>query len=296
MTRGLLLGTDELYRERGYVGMSRGRERNHLYVVGATEIEDSTGHGPPTPGLDPLVAVLQALSVETDKRFAIDTGDPIIRWPIEDLVAKKHRLRRVLDACPPDRTRDIKSLTARRDELAAEIEPLAGRYNDLADRRLLGRAKRAELQDLGRQVGDRGVALSRVDGELRAARQDTAGHDQFQLDHAPDRSLLEALEHELDRHIATRVDQHVAHPPGYFCRILGPVPEHVDDLASWRRGASILEGHQLGADRDPSTAPRSSVLGSATEAAEMRARLEVIRHDSQTLEPPALDREWGLEL
>ncbi len=74
--RGLLLGTDELYRERGYVGMSRGRHTNHLYLVGAAEVDDSAGHGPPPRHGDPAEAVQAALTHQTDQRLAIDTGNP----------------------------------------------------------------------------------------------------------------------------------------------------------------------------------------------------------------------------
>lgn len=87
--RGLLLGTDEVWRERGYVAMSRGRASNHLYLVGATERDDSTGHGPPEAVADPVDAVRQAMSVTTDKRLAIDTGDALATWPDDALVVER---------------------------------------------------------------------------------------------------------------------------------------------------------------------------------------------------------------
>ena len=74
--RGLLLGTDELFRERGYVAMSRGRLSNHLYLLGATPADDPAGHGPPAPTLEPTDAVRQALHRQSEQRLAIDTGEP----------------------------------------------------------------------------------------------------------------------------------------------------------------------------------------------------------------------------
>jgi conjugative relaxase-like TrwC/TraI family protein len=74
--RGLLLGTDELFRERGYVGMSRGRISNHLYLLGATPADDPAGHGPPDPTLEPVETVRQALQRTSEQRLAIDTGEP----------------------------------------------------------------------------------------------------------------------------------------------------------------------------------------------------------------------------
>ncbi len=44
--RAFVLGTDDLYREMGYVAMSRGRLGNHLYVVGEPTREIEPLHGP----------------------------------------------------------------------------------------------------------------------------------------------------------------------------------------------------------------------------------------------------------
>jgi hypothetical protein len=41
--RAFLLGSDQLYREAGYVGLSRGRLSNELFVV-AAEVGDPIGH------------------------------------------------------------------------------------------------------------------------------------------------------------------------------------------------------------------------------------------------------------
>jgi Ti-type conjugative transfer relaxase TraA len=292
--RGLLLGTDELYRERGYVGMSRGRISNHLYLVGGIEPDDATGHGAlPTPE-DPVVAVQQALAYTSPQRLAIDQGQPVAPMSIEDLVAEKHRLGAVLAAGPPDRARDVVALTQRRNALAAEIEPLADRYDALADKRLRGRATRAEQRALGQQIGERTAALGRVTTELWTAEGDTERHHQFQLEHAPDRARLAIIESELDRQIRARVDAHVLAPTGYLQRILGPVPEGDGALRAWKRGAHILESHHLGASADPRRPDRASVLGSPTEIAETRARLEVVAVQPPRREPVGV--HFGLEL
>ena len=38
--QALLLGSDALYREAGYVGLSRGRQRNDLHIVDSTGDDD----------------------------------------------------------------------------------------------------------------------------------------------------------------------------------------------------------------------------------------------------------------
>ena len=295
--RGLLLGTDELYRERGYVGMSRGRTSNHLYIVGGVPIDDAAGHGPPPLTHDPIVAVQQALSVETDKRLAIDTGDPLAVWPIEDLVAEKHRLHRLLDTCPPDRSHDIRSLTARRDELTDQIEPLADRYNALADRRLRGPATRAEQRAVSKELGDRTTALSRVTSELWDATAAMTDRDAFLADHEAERRRLDHVDAAIDHQIDSRVEQHFAAPTKDHLRILGPVPAAPTARAAWKRGAHLLEAHHLGIDHDPPEPPRSAVPGSATEAIEMRARLETIGHRERDRSPGRdLEVDLGLGL
>ena len=259
--RGLVLGTDELFRERGYVALSRGRITNHLYLVGATGIDDSTGHGPPPLTDDPVEVVQHALHRQGDKRLAIDTGEPLAFWPIEDLVAEKHRLTGVLAACPPDRSHDIAALTTRREQVQDEIEPLVYRYNELADRKLRGPGTRSEMRDLREQIGERSRGLDRLTTELDDARSGMGEREQFQTDHAHEARFLDAVDDELDRQLRSRAWRTAADPTDYHLHILGPVPSDSGHQAIWLRGATILDRHYLGIDRDPVQRERSSLLG-----------------------------------
>ena len=71
----LLLGTDQLSRESGYVGLSRGRQSNRIYVLD-TGHDDSDieleRHGWPSRRKDPAVAVLEALHTSHAKELAAD--------------------------------------------------------------------------------------------------------------------------------------------------------------------------------------------------------------------------------
>jgi conjugative relaxase-like TrwC/TraI family protein len=273
---GLLLGTDELHRARGYVGMSRGRISNRLYLIGAEPVDDATGHGPPPLQADPTDVVRHALAHDTQQRLAIDTGDPFDTWPIDALIAEKHRLHQLLAAGPPDRSADVRAFTDRQAGLEAEIDSLADRRDQLASRRLRGPSTRTEIRDLQCQIDERTNAVDHVAAELRAARLDTRQHAAFTAAHAPDRQRLDAIGSAIDRQIARRVDQHAANPTAYLERILGPVPANPGQLARWKQGAAILENHHLGADHDPAANDRPSILGSPTESAELRARLHAV--------------------
>jgi conjugative relaxase-like TrwC/TraI family protein len=274
--RGLVLGTDELFRERGYVALSRGRISNHLYLIGAHEIDDSTGHGPPPLADDPGEVVQAALHRQGEKRLAIDTGEPLAFWAIEDLVTERHRLTAVLAACPPDRSHDIAALTTRRDQAQAEIEPLVYRYNELADRKLKGPGTRSEMRDLRDETGDLSRGLDRLTTELADAHCAMREREEFQTDHAHDTGFLNAIDHELAQQLHSRVRQIAADPTDYHLHILGPVPAYPDHQATWLRGATILERHRLGLDRDSGRCERSSLLGGPREMAETKARLETM--------------------
>jgi conjugative relaxase-like TrwC/TraI family protein len=273
--RGLLLGTDELFRERGYVGMSRGRLSNHLYLLGATPADDPAGHGPPGPTLEPADAVRQALQHQSEQRLAIDTGEPVAAWPIGRLVTERHRLLTVLAACPPDRSYDIAALATRRQQVTEGLAPILERHNELADRKLRGPGTRAEQRDLRQQVAGLTDGLSRLSAELDDAKLGMSTREQFHTDHANDASRLEAVEHLLARHLDSRVQHAGENPTDYHLRILGPVPADPAQLATWLRGAAHLERHNLGLDHDP-TQLSTSTPRSRGDRAEALARHEVV--------------------
>ena len=78
--QAMLLGSDALYREAGYVGLSRGRQRNDLHLVDRPA-EDDPGredcHAPrrPQPEVeDALAAVRTALTRSRAQALALDLG------------------------------------------------------------------------------------------------------------------------------------------------------------------------------------------------------------------------------
>ena len=103
--------------------------------------------------------------------------------------------------------------------------------------------------------------------------------EQFQTDHAHDADRLDVVEHELDRHLQTRVRHIAENPTDYHLRILGPVPTDPDHRPTWLRGAAHLERHNLGLDHDP-TRPDTSTPRSRRDRAEALARHEVVDHPS----------------
>jgi ATP-dependent exoDNAse (exonuclease V) alpha subunit len=72
----LILGSDELTRERGYVALSRGRHTNRIYITG--ELPDSIERtaGPPDLEREPAAMLRSALQRRTAKGLALDGGSP----------------------------------------------------------------------------------------------------------------------------------------------------------------------------------------------------------------------------
>lgn len=69
---GLLLASDDLHREMGYVGLSRGRESNRMYLVSDEPADELEYHGRSEEKSDPLDLVINSLKRSTAKELAID--------------------------------------------------------------------------------------------------------------------------------------------------------------------------------------------------------------------------------
>lgn len=100
--RCLTLGTDDLYREAGYVALSRGRTANVLYAVGGHGVDDDLTHASQRDASDPVEAVRDALGREAGKQLAVEKAVPDHDWGIG--ATERHRLLaeiEALDGAPP---------------------------------------------------------------------------------------------------------------------------------------------------------------------------------------------------
>jgi hypothetical protein len=121
-------------------------------------------------------------------------------------------------------------------------------------------------------------------------------HEQFKVDHAPDATRLNVVEHELEQHLVRRAQIAVEQPSAYQLQILGPVPADQHYVATWMSAAVTLDRHHLGLDPDPThldvTPDRYG-----RQRAETLARLEVVAIPRER-EPitRTLERGLGLDL
>src|SRR5207248_2333111 len=96
--RAFLFGTDQLYFELGYVGLSRGRITNHLYVVASDH--DNAERGTSTDRCAPDDELRRALSTSRAQRLAVDQLDP--PDSLGALVRERNLLRLTLPRVGPD--------------------------------------------------------------------------------------------------------------------------------------------------------------------------------------------------
>ncbi len=88
--RCLVLGTDDLYREAGYVALSRGRVSNVLYAVGSRGIEGDLTHARQQhDASDPVNAIRDALGREGSKQLAVEKAARFDDWGIGSTERKR---------------------------------------------------------------------------------------------------------------------------------------------------------------------------------------------------------------
>ncbi|CAN5398901.1 MobF family relaxase [soil metagenome] len=76
---GLLLASDDLHREMGYVGLSRGKQSNRMYLVASEASDELERHSRPAEKSDPLDLIVNSLRRTAAKELAIDQA----RSPLE---------------------------------------------------------------------------------------------------------------------------------------------------------------------------------------------------------------------
>jgi Ti-type conjugative transfer relaxase TraA len=286
-----VLGSEALYREWGYVALSRGRQTNRLYqTVLDQHLDEIHYHVHQTD--DPNTAL--------GARMARSRAQESVTPELKELAVQWRALHRRLTDDDIARSR---TLGARRSELVAARQHTAARFERLQRRlddsgrglgRVRNRAQAADLRQataqLAEQLGAIDRQIERIDTELAElptpmhVRQLTAKHA------ALTRQLRQAAEARLARH-----DQD---PPAYLSAALGPRPD--ERASAWDRATVALEDYRLrwsitDPDRTFPTPPtdelqRDDFRHALQTAKDARIELLTERHQRQR---PAL-RQRGL--
>ncbi len=206
-----LLGSPSLNALVGYTGQSRGMAPTHTWNTRALAVADHVGLA--ADNRSATEAVLAGLQREPVTTFAA-ADDP---WVLDTrLRAERDGHLAVLDAAPPDRTRELRRAeedarqAARRADLAAgELARAEARLRTcgpLAGLRRSGRLERADAEAAlpsARDGAARARARSReATGRVAAVGLEAAGRGAYLERHAWRHQRIAALDAELDRHWA----------------------------------------------------------------------------------------------
>jgi conjugative relaxase-like TrwC/TraI family protein len=290
--QALTLGSDDLYRELGYVAMSRGRKANHLYVVGPAPIDDDAPHAP-TLERNAQEILAGGLNTSRSQHLALDAADGVAfhLWSTTDLIAEQRRLRAVLAKAPADRRHDVEALRAGREQLRAELAHIERRRTDLANATRTWRERRRgpdpEQLHLDAQRQTARARLADVDADLDAATASTAARAAFEHGHTDTRRQAAAIAAVLHDRVHRSICQAAHDPPGYLTRTLGPVPGDQPGYQRWLDAATRIETYRL----EHGVTDKRSALGPEPHGAVDRLVWQQARVDLEaltTIERPVL--------
>lgn len=209
----LLAGDDRLFNEAGYVGLSRGRLTNRLYIVNQPDLTPRRPVDWARRDIDRLVAALGVSAAQ-----AVSTADQgpdrqLDHWSLKELVRDQDRLLQAIHADqPPDPTRWLIGLEETR-RLAADA-PLWGPAHEAA---------RHQLQTDTAQVA-------------WAVNQ----RHQWQTNHRRDGEQLARITATIDARRDAIHQSNLASPSNDLLEVLGPPPDNPIDRQSWATAADRI--------------------------------------------------------
>ena len=183
-----LLGDDRLFREAGYVALSRGRQTNRLYLVADAHLH--ANHDARLHPADPLEMLRRSLTRSGVKALAVDAQHP----PAEIAAMRREleHLDRALRASQPRTTigphLERRQLETHLTALAHRPRELTGRLDELTGIRKVTRrrdllATRSELHNVTRDHLRVRLALDQIATRIEVAAQQERD---WRTQHAPE--------------------------------------------------------------------------------------------------------------
>jgi conjugative relaxase-like TrwC/TraI family protein len=244
--QAFLLGDDRLFAEAGYVGLSRARQSNRLYVVAQPDPDRTPAAG--HPDIDHVIAALgvsraQPLSTSHTRPDHSDRT-------LVELIGDRDRLLEAICAdMPPDPTGRLVAL----DETRRAIDTAPPEAGWIA-------AARADTEAQARHLAT----------QIHARHDWAAGHRRHGETLARTVATIDARIDAI--HAACRVD-----PPSSVIDLLGPPPENPLERRRWERAAgpiavwaetSSQPVEELAAGREPAAYPERGLWAQARAALE----------------------------
>ena len=254
MTTGkaYVLGTDDLYREWGYVAMSRGSVENHLYVV-APRARERDEYAPEEKHHDPLDALIASLEYSHAQTAALDVAarEGIGQMTTTDLVVERTFLeQRIGTAAPAGRSARLERLRSQQADAEHAAAEARRRVHNLEGRGAARHGRRGGNADpLSAERALEAQAEERV-LQLRAREELIGGSPRNNppgID-PQDVARYKAIEDELDRRRRARVRVAQIEKAEYLVRELGPYPRRRSERHAWDRAASRVEKYRYDFD------------------------------------------------
>ena len=254
--RAYVLGDQGMYREWGYVALSRARDTTTFYIVTPDDHEGRDLGQLPVDPADPIARVRRALERSGAKSLAAETGpaDPSgldLRELSDDAVrAERDDLARIISQGPPDPSDE---LDRRRDEWAPiehaltdarlKLEAVRGRL----DARGLRRSERGELQHEAIHIGSTIRGFEERLTELAPKVRDAGGrHRLWQVwatEHEPELRRYLAVEAELADRGRELARWQERDPEGEVLDLAGRRPDGLEARGRWRRAVATFTSH-----------------------------------------------------
>lgn len=249
--RAFVLGTDDLYRELAYTAMSRGKEANVLYVVGAPEREDDHHFAPEPPPPEELVVA--AMEQSRAKSLAVDELWDAPDKRLRALHAERARLAPVVAAAPPDPAIEARGLEGARKEARQALQEAEAEIDRTRARKGMRRPKPQQAWALARREDalQRAMEIERRSDALALLRIE---REDYVAAHRDDLVRAGHVEKALDRALAERVTEVETFRPEYLTAVIGNPPRDEQARERWRTAAARIEDQRaaLGVDDEGS--------------------------------------------
>ncbi len=304
--RALVLGDESLYREWGYVAMSRGREENRLYVV----MGDGCGRDEVGGAVDRPVAVdelVRSLERSRAKSMAFDPHADVASADTASLRTDLAGIYEQLSAGPRDRTRELTQLREECERVNEDLLQQRSRADEserqLASMGAIAKARRkAEVEQLRRRIKDAARVEERMSGKLvqfaneekelaRAQKE----RERWVKEQTPLVERAERIENELAVRNKAMLRDRENELPKYLESAVGPVPERPSERTQWRQSVLAIEDYRdKYGIKDPNRA-----LGGEPRNTEQRHEKERIERDiedrSDRHHGRSRDDDFGIE-
>ncbi len=253
--RALVLGDESLYREWGYVAMSRGREENRLYVV----MGDGCGRDEVGGAVDRPYAVdelVRSLERSRAKSMAFDPHGDIASADTASLRTDLDGTYEQLSAGPRDRTRELTQLREERERATENLLHQRSRADEaerqLASMGTIAKARRkTEVEQLRRRIKDAGRAEERLSDKLvqladqekelvRAQKE----RERWVKEQTPLVERAELIENELAVRNKALLRDRENELPKYLESAVGPIPERPSEKTEWRQSVLAIEDYR----------------------------------------------------